>query len=141
MAGARHENVNSPFATRQLARCRGKWRPHYTPQLRKRTALLRKLKEVFRRHQSQPVDRVVYLINPILRGWVNYFAIGHSSRCFGYIKDWMEKKTRRHMMRARKRPGFGWKKWSRQWIYGKLGLFNEYRVCRIGIAPKTLPAR
>jgi hypothetical protein len=28
-----------------------------------------KLKDVFRRHQSQPVDRVVKLINPVLRGW------------------------------------------------------------------------
>ena len=38
------------------------WRAHYTPKLKKRTALLRKLKEVFRRYQSQPVDRVVDLI-------------------------------------------------------------------------------
>ena len=33
-------------------------------------------------------------------------------------------------MRARKRKGFGWKRWSRQWLYGKLGLFNSYRVRR-----------
>ena len=52
------------------------------PKLKKRTALLRKLKEIFRRFQSEPVGRVVQLINPILRGWVNYFAVGHSSRCF-----------------------------------------------------------
>ncbi|HNY41159.1 MAG TPA: group II intron maturase-specific domain-containing protein [Bryobacteraceae bacterium] len=31
-------------------------------------------------------------IDPILRGWVKYFAIGHSSRCFSYIRDWGEKK-------------------------------------------------
>ena len=37
------------------------------------------------------------LINPMLRGWVNYFAVGHSSVCFGFIKDWVEKKVRRHM--------------------------------------------
>ena len=38
---------------------------------KRRTALQRELKDVFRRHQSQPVDRVVQLINPILRvpGW------------------------------------------------------------------------
>src|SRR5713226_6533364 len=51
-----------------------------------RTALLRKLKDIFRRFVSRPVDRVVELINPILRGWVNYFAIGNASRCFGFVK-------------------------------------------------------
>jgi RNA-directed DNA polymerase len=76
------------------------WRAHYTPKLKKRTALLRKLKEVFRRFQSQPVDRVVQLINPVLRGWVNYFAVGNSSECFSFIKDWVEKKIRRHMGRS-----------------------------------------
>ena len=75
------------------------------PSSKKRTALLRKLKEIFRRYQSQPVDRVIELINPILRGWVRYFAVGDSSRCFGFIKDWVEKKVRRHLMRARKPQG------------------------------------
>jgi hypothetical protein len=32
---------------------------------------------------------VISLINPILRGWVNYFAVGHASECFGYIQDWV----------------------------------------------------
>ena len=102
------------------------WRAHYTPMLKKRTALQRKLKDLFRRHQSQPIDRVVQL----LRGWVNYFAVGHSSACFGFIKDWVEKKIRRHLSRARERKGFGWLRWSRSWLYETLGLFNGYRVRR-----------
>ncbi|KDP88232.1 transposase [Cupriavidus sp. SK-3] len=106
------------------------WRAHYTPKLKKRTALLRKLKEVFRRYQSQPVDRVVQLINPVLRGWVNYFAVGHSSECFSFIQDWVEKKVRRHLGRSRNRRGFGWKTWSRRWLYDELKLFNGYRVRR-----------
>src|SRR6266702_1325081 len=115
------------------------WRAHYTPKLKKRTALLRKLKEVFRRYQSQPVDRVVELINPVLRGWVNYFAVGHSSECFSFIKDWVEKKIRRHLGRSRNRRGFGWKRWSRRWLYEELKLFNGYRVRR-AVAPKARPA-
>jgi RNA-directed DNA polymerase len=116
------------FDFRCIRSRRGVWRAHYTPKLKKRTALLRKLKGVFRRHRSQPVDRVIYLINPVLRGWVNYFAVGNSGECFSFIQDWVEKKVRRHMMRARKRKGFGWTRWSRQWLYETLKLFNGYKV-------------
>lgn len=116
------------FDFRRTRSRRGVWRAQYTPKLKKRTALMRKLKEIFRCFQSRPLDRVVELINPVLRGWVGYFAIGHSSRCFGLIKDWVEKKVRRHLGRARKRQGFGWNRWSRQWLYATVGLFNGYRV-------------
>jgi RNA-directed DNA polymerase len=96
--------------------------------MKARTNLLRNLKEIFQRFISQPVGRVIELINPKVRGWVNYFRMGHSSRCFQYIKDWVEKKIRRHLMRARKREGFGWDRWSRDWFYGHLGLYADYKV-------------
>src|ERR1700747_3599064 len=118
------------FEVRRIRSRIGKWRTHLVPKPKKRTALVRKLKEIFRRYVSQPIGRVIELINPILRGWVHYFAVGDSSRCFSYIKLWVEKKVRRHLMRARKRIGFGWKRWSRQWLYNTLGLFNSYRVRR-----------
>ena len=106
----------------------GKWWPQYVPRLKKRTALLAKLKIVFRRYLSQPVERVIEQINPILRGWVNYFAAGHSSQCFSFISQWVERKIRRHLMRAQGRQGFGWKQWSKDWLYNTLGLFHDYRV-------------
>jgi RNA-directed DNA polymerase len=120
------------FDFRRVRSLRGVWRAQYMPKLKQRTALLRRLKEVFRRYQSQPVRRVIGLINPIVRGWVNYFRIGHASRCFAYVRDWVEKKVRRHLMRARNRRGFGWKRWSRVWLYDVLGLFAEYRVQHLG---------
>jgi len=99
-----------------------------TPKMEARTKLLRKLKTIFRHYQSQPLDRVIYLINPILRGWVNYYRIGNSSRCFSYVKDWTEKKARRHLMRARRWQGFGWDRWSKQWIYQIKGLYSDYKI-------------
>lgn len=116
------------FDFRRTKTRRGVWGVRVIPRMKARIALLRKLKDVFRRHDSQPVDRVIYLINPILRGWANYFRVGNSSKCFGYVKDWVEKKIRRHLMHARKRRGFGWNRWSRAWFYGTLGLFNDYGV-------------
>jgi len=127
------------FDFRRVRALSGARRPQFTPKLKKRTALVGKLRDIFRRVQSQPVDRVIELINPILRGWVNYFAVGHSSRCFSFVQDWVEKKIRRHMLRARKRRGFGWTTWNRQWLYETLGLFNGYRVRR-GSSPKAVPA-
>ena len=129
------------FEFRRVRSLRGVWRPQYTPQTKKRSALLRKLKEIFRRYRSQPVGRVVEIINPILRGWVNYFAIGHSSRCFCYVRNWVEQKIRRHMMRAKKRQGFGWKRWSRRWLYERLGRYGDYRVQWRMAGAKAYPIR
>ncbi len=113
--------------------------PLYVPKGKKRTALLRKLKAIFRGFRSQPVNGLIERINPILRGWVQYFAIGHSSRCFSHIRDWVEKKIRRHLSRARQRQGFGWKRWSRAWLYQTLGLFAEYRVAYRQSCPAVAP--
>jgi RNA-directed DNA polymerase len=88
------------FEFRRVRSLKGRWRPQYTPKLKKRTALLEKLREIFRRNERQPVGRVIERINPILQGWVNYFRVGHSARCFAMIQDWVEKKIRRHLMRA-----------------------------------------
>jgi RNA-directed DNA polymerase len=117
------------FEFRRTRSRSGRWMPLRVPITKKRTALLRKLKTVFRRYRSQPIERVMKVINPILRGWVNYFAFGHSSRCFSFIQHWVEHKIRRHLSCARQRRGFGWKRWSRQWIYETLGVFHDYRVC------------
>jgi hypothetical protein len=47
--------------------------------------------------------------NGVPRGWMNYFAVGHSCECFTLIKNWVEKKVRPHMMRARKRAERAWR--------------------------------
>ncbi len=116
------------FDFRRVRSLRGHWRPQYTPKQKKRTALLQELKAVFRGFRSQRVEALIAEINPKLRGWVNYFRIGHASRCFAFVRQWVERKIRRHLMRARNRRGFGWKRWSTAWLYDTLGLFADYRV-------------
>jgi RNA-directed DNA polymerase len=129
------------FAFRRIRSRSGKWMPLRTPLPKARLSLFRRLKELFRRSRSQPTEQLIETINSILRGWVQYFAIGNSSRCFSSVRDWVEKKIRRHLNRARLRHGFGWKRWSRQWIYAGLGLFDDYRVRRYRPTLKAAPAR
>ena len=116
------------FEFRRIRSWRGRWMPLYVPKGKKRTALLRKLEKIFRSFRSQSLNGLIETINPILRGWVKHFSIGHSSWCFSYIRNWVEKKIRRHLGRARQCHGFRWKRWSRAWLYQTLGLFDEYRV-------------
>jgi RNA-directed DNA polymerase len=113
--------------------------PLLLPKGKKRAALLDKLKEIFLVSRSRPVEEVIEKINPILRGWVKYFAIGHSSRCFSYIRYWVEMKIRRHLAKARQRQGFGWKRWSREWLYDTLGLFSGYRVAYVPSISAVVP--
>ena len=131
--------VPLPARTQEIPKDGGKVRVLSIPAIRDRVVqgALKLILEPIFEADFQP-DRVVKLINPILRGWVNYFAVGHSSECFSFIQDWVEKKVRRHMGRAQNRKGFGWKRWSRQWLYETLRLFNGYRVRRS--MPKVAPA-
>jgi RNA-directed DNA polymerase len=128
------------FEFRRVQTRRGRWMPLLLPKGKKRTALLSKLREIFRASRSQPVEKVIEKINPILRGWVKYFAIGHASRCFAFVRYWVEMKIRRHLARACQRSGFGWKRWGREWLYGTMGLFSEYRVSYQSSNSAVVPA-
>jgi RNA-directed DNA polymerase len=75
----------------------------------------------------------------LARHRVNYFAHGNASECFSYVRDFVAKKVRRHLARNSKRTDFGWKRWSRQWLYTHLGLIAAYRVNH-GPRQKALPA-
>jgi hypothetical protein len=56
------------------------------------------------------VQEAVERINPIVRGWVNYFRRGNSARALGSVKFHVERKVRRFAAKQRGRRGFGWKR-------------------------------
>lgn len=116
------------FEFRRARTLQGKWGIYMAPKMKARNSLLENIREVMRLYKSQPVDKVIKELNPILRGWVNYFRVGNSTRCFNYVREWVERKVRRHMMRARNRPGFGWDRWSSEMLYRDLGLYVDYRI-------------
>ena len=52
------------FEFRLVRSRKGKWRAHFVPKMKKRTAPLRKLKAIFQRLVSQPVSQVIEEVNP-----------------------------------------------------------------------------
>ena len=131
---------NFPFLGFEFRRVRsksGKWRPDTRPRNKSKEKLTQRIEEICRENRSQPVKRLISSINPVVRGWVNYFRIGNSSQTFRWVRLWVEKKVRRHMMRARQRKGFGWTRWSSRWIYAVLGLYADYGVRYYG---ESLPS-
>ena len=127
------------FDFRRVLSRRNRWVPLYMPRAKARAKLLARLREVFRTHRSRPTRLLISKINPIIRGWANHFRIGHASRCFSYVRYWVAKKVRRHLMRAKGRRGHGWKRWSRAWLYRVLGLYGDYAI-RYYHGPKARPA-
>ena len=123
------------FDFRRLKTKTGKWRVNYQPKMQARVKVMDKIRDVFKRHESQPLTRVRDLINPILRGWVQYFRIGHSSKAFGYVKDWLTKRIRRHLMRAKGKQGFGWKQWSTKGLYAKYNIYSNFKVSPRNFVP------
>jgi len=99
-----------------------------TPKKQSRVELQRKLKKVFKRKRSRSIKEVIPIINPILRGWVNYYRCGNSANCFNLVQDYVNKKIRRHIYRAKQERGFGWKRWSNEQIVRYTGVYHDYEI-------------
>lgn len=101
------------------------------PQRKKRTGVLKKISGLLRSNLSVPVAIVVKeIINPVIRGWVNYFSWGNPTKDQRFVRWQIETKVRKFASRQRpkRRGARRWTTWSSEEIYGKWGLFSNYRV-------------
>jgi RNA-directed DNA polymerase len=99
-----------------------------TPREKKRQEIGKRVRAVLKANWEKPMNEVILAVNAVIRGWVNYFRIGNSSSTFNKVRDYIEYKVRRFVIRRQKRKGIGWKRWSREEIYNKWGLYNDYRI-------------
>jgi len=110
-----------------------------TPRKKKRKEIGKRVKAVLKAHWNKPLAEAIQAVNVVIRGWVNYFRIGNSARTFKVVRYEIERKVRKFVMKRQKRRGFGWKRWSREEIYQKWGLFRDYRIRYV--LPKAAPVR
>ncbi|MBI4248093.1 MAG: group II intron reverse transcriptase/maturase [Elusimicrobia bacterium] len=116
------------FDRRRVMTRKGKPYLLMTPRLKKRTVLLKEIRGIIRMAGRWTVEELIQELNPKIMGWVNYFRIGNAHKAFSYVRDHIERQVRRFAMRQKQRQGFGWKRWSKQVVYGEWGLFHDYQV-------------
>ena len=64
-----------------------------------------KLKEIFRKGRGRNIKRLILEdLNPLLKGWVNYFCLSEVKRVFEDLDQWIRRKLRCIVWRQWKKP-------------------------------------
>jgi RNA-directed DNA polymerase len=80
------------------------------------TQLKRKLKGLWRKHVGTTTVALITELNPVIRGWSNYFRIGAAKETFTALDRFMYIRAQRYMKRRHPRKS-GW--WRTQKYWGK----------------------
>jgi RNA-directed DNA polymerase len=74
-----------------------------TPKKKARKAIKSKIRDLIRHGGATPAKMLIAQINAVLAGWVQYFRVGHSSRAFSEVRDYLEMKIRTLLTRRKRR--------------------------------------
>jgi RNA-directed DNA polymerase len=99
------------------------------PSRKSEQAIREKLKKEWLRCQGSNVAAVLKRLNPIIRGWANYFRIGVSSKTFRKLDTWMYVREKRYGRQTHPRKSRNWitaRYWGRlnkerndHWVFGE----------------------
>jgi group II intron reverse transcriptase/maturase len=67
-------------------------------------------------------------LNRFMKGWTGYYRLGNSGQVLQKICQYTNRRVRRLIQRHKGNSGFGWNKISSEYLYGKMGLFYDYKV-------------
>jgi hypothetical protein len=97
---------------------------HFTEQIRQRT----------RRKAPVGTKELIEEINPVIRGWGNYYCNAHVRKLFNRLDRWIVRRIWSH--RRKRWRNTGWKELPRTILYGDMGLVNL-----ISLIPAIVTAR
>ncbi|NWF65967.1 MAG: hypothetical protein HXX81_00695 [Campylobacterales bacterium] len=62
-----------------------------------------KIKQMFKKYNSSPLSLLILKLNPLLRGWANYYRFVNSKVIFGKIDEFIWRKSLNWMKRVHQR--------------------------------------
>jgi RNA-directed DNA polymerase len=101
---------------------------NYWPNRNAEESIRQEVREIVNFNRTVKVGEVIRELNPIVRGWVNYYRIGNSSKKFGNIRYYIVNRVRKYMRKRRHLSGYGFKEYPDKYIYQVLGLYNDYQI-------------
>lgn len=77
-----------------------------------------------------PPEAMVYQVNPVLRGWANYFCYGTYTPAFRIVNIHVCRRVRQWLCRKHEKRGKGTSQYPDSYLERKLGLLNLNRLPR-----------
>jgi RNA-directed DNA polymerase len=71
--------------------------------------LKRKLTELWRKHVGTPTVALINEMNPVIRGWSNYFRIGAAKKVFANLDNFMYVRAKRYMKKRHPSKSGQWR--------------------------------
>jgi len=66
--------------------------------------LMQRVRELMRQGRGRLLERTIQMLNPLLRGWANYFSLSSQHRRFKDLDGWVRRRLRCLLWRQWKRP-------------------------------------
>jgi group II intron reverse transcriptase/maturase len=93
------------------------------PSSKAMKAIREKIRRLTDYRIPEKVEKMVSRLNPVIRGWANYYIEGNSSRWFRSLRNYIENKVRRFIRKRSHKEGFGYKTYTNEYLYKRLGLY------------------
>ena len=101
---------------------------YFWPSQKAEKLIREKIRKITNPARPIKVEEVIKELNPVIRGWVNYFRIANSSKKFGKIRLYGANRVRKFMRRRRNKSRYGYKEYPDEYLYRRLGLYGDYRL-------------
>ena len=101
---------------------------YYFPEQKAVNNIKQRIRQVVDHRRPKKAEAIAQELTPILRGWVNYFRIANSAKIFSKVRYYTAQRMRKFICRRGHRSGYGYKSYPGKYLYGNLGLYNDYRV-------------
>lgn len=117
----------------QLSKVSGKRKTFYYPSPKAMRSVKKKIQEVVRAGQHLDLPWLIKNhVNPILRGWGNYFKTGNSRKHFLSIANYTVWTLCIMLRKKHHKRSKGWRDHPPSWFYDYQGLFKLYSLSAVG---------